>query len=121
MFRATATGRLTRDPELITGENHDPLCKIAIATDRYVGKSDDGGSNTVTDYLDIIVWGPIALTHHEQLGKGHLIVATGDLVQDRWENADGEKRSTLVLKADQIQYLARPRTKSDTPKEDATA
>lgn len=115
MFRVTATGRLTRDPELITGEDHDPLCKLAIATDRYVGKSKDGGPNTVTDYLDITVWGPIALTHSEQLGKGHLIAATGDLITNRWENADGDKRSQLVVNADQIQYLAKPRTREEAP------
>jgi len=113
MFRVTATGRLTGDPELITSDDHDPLCKLSIATDRYTGKSDDGSSNTVTDYLNITVWGPIALIHYEQISKGHLIAVTGDLIQERWSTDDGDNRSRMVVKADQIQYLARPRAKAD--------
>lgn len=109
MFRVTATGRLTADPELITSESHDPLCKMSIATDRYTGKKDDGSSNTVTDYVDLTVWGPVALTHAEQLSKGHLIAVTGDLVTERWTTKDGDNRSTLRVKVDQVQYLAKPR------------
>lgn len=113
MFRVTATGRLTGDPELITSDDHDPLCKMSIATDRYTGKGDDGEGKTVTDYLDITVWGPIAMVHYEQIFKGHLIAVTGDLIQERWTNDDGDNRTRIVVKADQIQYLARPRAKAD--------
>lgn len=115
MFRTTATGRLTAEPELITSEAHRPLCKFSIATDRYIGKSGEGESNTVTDYLDITVWGPIGETHAEQLGKGHLVAVTGDLITDRWETSDGDKRSRLILQADQVQYLAKPRDREAVP------
>ena len=106
MFNLTAVGRLTADPVLNTyGDN--TVCKMSIATDRYIG-SKDGKPQTETDYLDIEVWGAQAAVHAEQLGKGHMISAQGDLVQQRWQTDDGTKRSKHALKPERIEYLAKP-------------
>ena len=113
MFNMTAVGHLTAAPEIKTvGET--ALCTLSIATNRYAGKK----RGKVADYLDITVWGPIAEVHAEQLGKGHLICATGDLIHERWETEDGEKRSKHVLNAQNIEYLAKPNG-TDAPAEAA--
>ena len=120
MFNITATGRLTSAPTLEV-HNDTPLCKLSIATSRYTGKDKDGNARNVTDYLDIVVWGKIAETHAKQLGKGHLICATGPLVQERWESPDGSKRSKHVLNANEIEYLAKSRKEADSETEQVPA
>jgi len=108
MFNLTAVGRLTAAPELSHTPGGTALCKMSIATSRYAGKE----KGTVTDYLDITVWGPIAVTHSEQLGKGHQICATGDLIQERWEQ-DGQTRRRHVLNAQDVEYLSKPKGATD--------
>lgn len=103
MFNLTATGRLTADPELRYTAGGTAICTMSIATSRYAGKE----KGQVTDYLDITTWGKMAENHAEHLGKGHLICATGDLTQQRWEK-DGSTRSKHVLSANNIEYLQKP-------------
>lgn len=115
MFNLTATGRLTQDP-VLSEHNGTALVEMSIATSRYTGKNEDGSARNVTDYLDLTVWGKIAETHAKNLGKGHLIVANGPLVQQRWET-DGTKRSKHVLNADTIEYLQKPTGTAQAPSE----
>ena len=111
MFNVTATGRLTASPTLQTTGNSVAFVKFSLATDRYAGKTEDGQAKTITDYVDVTVWGGIATTHADQLDKGHLVCVTGDLIQERWQS-DGVNKSKHSIKATNVEYLSKPRSNS---------
>jgi single-strand DNA-binding protein len=69
-------------------------------------------------YLEIVVWGAQADACAAHLTKGRLIHVEGRLLQDRWDDADGVKRSKIVVVAEHVQFLPSGNghtTKSDAP------
>lgn len=89
-------GRLTRDAER-RGEN-GPL-SFAIASDRRVKHGEEWSDEA--SFFDVEYWHK---SLDKYLVKGKQIAVSGVLKQDRWEK-DGEKRSKVVILADNVQLL----------------
>ena len=96
-------GRLTRDAELKYTNTGFAVSKLSIAVNRWK-KSDAGGTEEVS-YFDIDLWGKTAETLNQYLVKGKQIAVQGELRQNRWEQDDGQKRSRVVISANNIQLL----------------
>ena len=59
------------------------------------------GEEEVTSFFDVTVFGTLAENCAESIGKGTRVVVTGRLEQQSWEK-DGEKRSKVVVIADEV-------------------
>lgn len=94
-------GNLTHDPELTYTPKGTPLCKLAIAANRYY-KSEDDLQNEVS-YFDIECWGRQAENCGEYLSKGRGIRVVGRLKQERWESM-GATRSKIVIVAEHVEF-----------------
>jgi single-strand DNA-binding protein len=98
----TIIGNLTRDPELrFTGSGQSTATLTVAVNRRIAGKADAPPTETVS-YFTVVVWGQLAENACESLTKGHRIVATGRLDQRVWTTAEGEKRTTYEITADDI-------------------
>ena len=68
-------GNLTRDPELRTTPNGASVCSFSLALNRsYKNASDEW--QEVTDYVDIVAWGPLGERVAQYLTKGRPALVT---------------------------------------------
>ena len=86
----TATGNLTRDPELRFLADGTPVASLTVACSK--SKKDDAGNwqTLATVFLDVNLWRADAEAAAEQLRKGDLVIVTGSLIVRDWEGKDGK-------------------------------
>lgn len=100
------TGRLTRDPELRRTASDRAVTQMGIASSRRY-KARDGEWKEMTAFVNVVAWGRQAETCAEFLRKGSAVFVEGRLSSRSWETQDGQKRSTIEVNADRIQFLDR--------------
>ena len=99
-------GNLTRDPELRTTPNGQNVCSFSLALNRSY-KNSDGNWTEVTDYVDIVAWGPLGERVAQYLTKGRPALVNGRLQSRSWEQ-DGQKRSKVEVVAQDVTFLGGP-------------
>jgi len=104
-------GNLTRDPELRYVPSGAPVATFGLAINRrYVTQS--GEKKDEVCFVRIVVFGKQAESCSQYLNKGRLVFVEGRLQYRSWEQ-DGQKRSSLDVVADRVQFLGGPRTTGD--------
>ena len=98
-------GRLTRTPDLKTG-NDKSYSKFAIA-------NNPGGKDNDASFFDVTIFGKMAENCNKFLEKGNLVAITGRLIQSRWVNKDGDKRSKVEIIANTVSFLSSPKNKEN--------
>lgn len=101
-------GRLVADPEKKEVGDGLTLTKFTIAKNR-VGKDKD-----VADFFDVEAWRQTGDVVAAYVEKGNHILVRYHLKQDRWENEEGQKRSKIVLVADQVSLFPRATATAET-------
>ncbi len=96
-------GNLTRDPELRATPNGQSVCSFSLALNRSY-KGADGNWQEVTDYVDIVAWGPLGERVSQYLSKGRPCLVNGRLQSSSWEK-DGVKRSKVEVNASDVTFL----------------
>ena len=104
--QVTLMGNLTRDPELRTTPNGASVCSFSLALNRSY-KNADGNWQEVTDYIDIVAWGPLGERVAQYLTKGRPALVSGRLQSRSWEQ-DGVKRSKVEVVAQDVTFLGGP-------------
>src|SRR5487761_1588044 len=99
-------GNLTRDPELRTTPNGQNVCSFSLALNRSY-KNSDGNWTEVTDYVDVVAWGPLGERVAQYLTKGRPCLVNGRLQSRSWEQ-DGQKRSKVEVVAQDVTFLGGP-------------
>lgn len=116
--QVTLMGNLTRDPELRTTPNGQSVCNFSLALNRSY-KGQDGEWKEMTDYVDIVSWGPLGERVAQYLTKGRPALVSGRLQSRSWEQ-DGQKRNKVEVVANDVTFLGSPggtatQTASDEP------
>ena len=109
-------GNLTRDPELRFTPTGIPVATLRLAINsQYRDKA--GERKTETCYINVVVWNKQAELVNQYLSKGRRILVEGRLQSRSWETSSGDKRSTIEIRADRIQFLdsARPSDGATAP------
>ena len=107
MNKVYLIGNLTRDPELSTTNSGISVCRISIAVSRRFANAD--GSRE-TDFFNVVAWRTIAENCAKYLKKGSKIAVMGSIQNRSYEGADGTKRYTTDITAEEIEFLS---TKGD--------
>lgn len=102
--RVFLIGNLTRDPELRYVPSGTAVCNFGLAVNS-VYNTQQGEKKEVVCFVRIVAWGRTAELCGEYLSKGSPIFIEGRLQYRSWDSANGEKRSTLEVRADRIQFL----------------
>jgi single-strand DNA-binding protein len=101
--QVTLMGNLTRDPELRQTPNGQNVTSFSLALNR--SYKDSGGEwQEVTDYVDIVCWGPLAERVSQYLSKGRRCLVQGRLQSRSWEQ-EGQKRSKVEVLANDVTFL----------------
>jgi len=109
--KAFILGNLTRDPELRYLPNGTAVATFTIASNRAYTLQSGEKKEEVT-FIRVVVWGRRAETCGEYLSKGSSAFVEGRLQSRTWEGQDGQKRSTIEIVADNVQFLGRPKKES---------
>ncbi len=104
--QVTLMGNLTRDPELRTTPNGQSVCGFALALNRSY-KGADGEWKEMTDFIDIVAWGPLGERVAQYLSKGRAALVSGRLQSRSWEQ-DGVKRNKVEVVANDVTFLGAP-------------
>lgn len=97
-------GNLTRDPELRYIPSGSAVATFTVAVNR-VFKSQTGEKKEQTSFIRVVVWGRRAEVSGEYLSKGSPVFVEGRLQSRDWQTQDGQKRNTVEVVADNIQFL----------------
>lgn len=102
--RIVMTGNLTGDPELRNLPSGMSLCKMRIACNtRRKGQS--GEWEDKPNFFDVTVWGAQGENCARYLSKGRPVALDGRLEWREWEAQDGQKRQSVDIIADSVQFL----------------
>ncbi len=101
--QVTLMGNLTRDPELRQTPTGQTVTNFSLALNRAY-KDQSGEWQEVTDYIDIVCWGPLAERVAQYLSKGRRCLVQGRLQSRSWEQ-EGQKRSKVEVLANDVTFL----------------
>lgn len=105
-------GNLTKDPELRYTPNGTAVANLRIAVNRKF-KDRSGELKEDTCFVTVTAWDKQAEICNQYLQKGRPIFVEGILQSRSWETSDGQKRSTIDVRAERIQFLGGYKNEGD--------
>ncbi|MDP2912056.1 MAG: single-stranded DNA-binding protein [Candidatus Omnitrophota bacterium] len=114
--RVFLMGNLTRDPELRYVPSGAPVTTFGLAINRTF-VTQHGDKKDEVCFVRVVVFGKQAESCSQYLTKGRLVFIEGRLQYRAWEQ-DGQKRSTLDIVADRVQFLGGPAGKHGSETEE---
>lgn len=113
-------GNLTRAPELRYTPAGVAVANLGLAVNR---RFRDKNSELKEDvcFLTVTVWDKQAEACCQFLQKGSPIFVEGVLQSRSWETPDGQKRSTIDVRAERIQFLGKVSSDKAMDRMDAVA
>ena len=102
--RVILTGNLTRDPELRSLPSGTAVCSLRVACNTR-RKDASGEWVDKPNYFDVTVWGAQGENCATYLSKGRPVAVDGRLEWREWEDKDGNKRQSVDIIADSVQFL----------------
>jgi single-strand DNA-binding protein len=101
-------GRLTREPELRTTQSGVSVATFSLAVERDFQR----GEERQTDFIDVVAWRGTAEFVHKYFRKGQLVAVTGRFQSRKWEDKEGNKRTSFEVVAEEVHFAER---KQDSP------
>ena len=97
-------GNLTKDPELRYTPNGVAVANLRLAVNRkYKDKSGEWKDDVC--FVTVTAWDKQAEVCNQYLQKGRPVFIEGRLQSRSWETNDGQKRNTIDVRAERIQFL----------------
>jgi single-strand DNA-binding protein len=103
--RVVLTGNLTRDPELRSTGGGLSVCKLGIAVNTRRKNGATGAWEEKPNYFRVTVFGAQGENCAQYLKKGRPVAIDGRLEWSQWER-EGQKRESIDIIADSVQFLA---------------
>jgi len=103
--RVVLTGNLTRDPELRSTASGMSVCSLRIASNTRRKNQATGEWEDKPNFFDVTVWGAQGENCARFLSKGRPVALNGRLEWREWQAQDGQKRQSVEIIADSVQFL----------------
>lgn len=111
-------GRLGRDPEMRYTPSGRPVTNFSVATDR-TWTTSSGEQRTETEWFTVVAWSSLAEVCKQYLHKGQQVYIEGRLQTRQWEDADGNRRSTTEVVANEMIMLGGTKTQTSNDSDNA--
>lgn len=100
--------RLTRDPELRFTQSGKAVATLGLAASD--SRKDESGNwqNIAALFIEANLWGPQAEIVNNSCNKGDELYVAGTPYTDQWQDKNGNKRSTIKLRANVVKLIAKP-------------
>ena len=103
--RAIIAGNLTRDPEVRYTVNKRAYARFGVAVNN-TWKNANGELQESTEYINVVVWGPMAENCGKFLKKGRPVLVEGSIRTTSYDAKDGSgKRYSTEINADNVIFL----------------
>ena len=99
MNKVFLIGRLTRDPELRYTGNNTAVASFGIAVNRNF--TNQQGERDA-DFFNVTVWRKQAENVKNYLSKGSQVAIEGRLQSNTYDDANGQKRTSIDVVADNV-------------------
>lgn len=109
-------GRLGRDPEMRYTPSGRPVTTFSVATSRSWNTS-EGERRTETEWFNIVAWGSLAEICKDYLNKGQQVYVEGRLQTRHWDDAEGNKHTSIEIVANEMIMLGERREMNDGSEE----
>ena len=103
-------GNLGKEPELRYTPSGRPVTTFSVAVSR-TWKGTNGEHRSETEWFKIVAWGKLAEICKEYLNKGQQVYIEGRLQTRRWEDKEGQQRTTVEVVANEMTMLGDRRDK----------
>jgi len=104
-------GNLTKDPELRYTPQGTAVVNLRLAVNRRFRDKNQELKEEVC-FVTAVVWNKQAETCNQYLHKGSPVLVEGRLQSRSWEDASGQKRNVLEVRAERVQFLGAAPAKS---------
>lgn len=96
----TLVGNLTRDPETQLTAKGTSIARFGLAVNRRVRVGEEWQDRT--SFFNVVAWQDLGENVAHSLRRGDLVVVHGRLEQRSWDAADGSRRSSVEVVADDV-------------------
>ena len=103
MNKAMLIGRLGQDPELKHTTSGTAVCNFSVATDSSYKQNDSWEEKT--EWHRVVVFGSLAETVTKYLSKGSTCFVEGRLQTRKYQDRDGNERSTTEIVAQTVKFM----------------
>jgi single-strand DNA-binding protein len=100
-------GNLTKDPELRYTPQGTAVANLRMAVNRKYRTKDNELKEEVC-FITAVVWSKQAETCNQYLHKGSPVFVEGRLQSRSWEDASGQKKSVVEVRAERVQFMGQP-------------
>lgn len=111
MNKLFITGNLTADPEVRSTPSGTTVCTFTVAVNRRFAKGDSGERET--DFFRVNAWRQLGENCGRYLAKGRKVAVVGELQARLYDAKNGEKRMSLDVNADEVEFLSPAGTSQD--------
>lgn len=111
-------GNLTKDPELRYTPNGIAVVNLRLAVNRRFRDRASGELKEDTCFITATAWEKQAEACNQYLKKGSPVFVEGTLQSRSWETNDHQKRSTIEVRAERVQFLGSSKDPSQKIAED---
>ena len=94
-------GNLTHDPELSETNSGISVCRFSVAVNRR--RTGDGEQQT--DFFNVTAWRGLADNVSRFCKKGNKVAVSGSIQIRQYEDRDGQKRTSVDVNADEVEFL----------------
>jgi len=108
-------GNLGADPESRYMPSGDAICNIRVATTEKWKDKQTGEPKELTEWHRVAFFGKLAEIAGQYLKKGSSVYIEGSLRTRKWQDKDGNDRSTTEIRADTMQMLGSRQGMGEAP------
>lgn len=112
-------GRLGRDPEMRYTPSGRPVTSFTVATSRSWNTS-EGERRVETEWFNVVAWGNLAEICKQHLAKGQQVYVEGRLQTRNWDDAEGNKHTSVEIVANEMIMLSERREAEGSTEEEST-
>lgn len=96
-------GRMAHAPELKQTQSGVSVCNFTLAVDRDYKNGDE----KITDWIDVVCWRWTADFVSKYMGKGRNVVVSGSLQSRKWQDKEGNNRTSWEIQAQNVYFADR--------------
>jgi len=104
-------GNLTKDPELRYTPQGTAVANLRLAVNRKF-KTKTQETKEEVCFITAVVWDKQAEVCNQYLHKGSSCFVEGRLQSRSWEDASGQKRNVIEVRAERVQFLGAPQARA---------
>ena len=104
--KMTLIGNVGSDPEMRYTPNGNPVTSFSVATNRRYTTA-EGEQREETEWFRVSAWNRLGETCNQYVVKGMKVFVEGRFSSREWTDQEGQKRTSLEINCNEIQFLSR--------------